>query len=363
MAPLARRSPKSAAVRRGLIHDRLLNARRCAGIDEYRGTAQCKAMRTLLPAMLLFLLPMTAVADDMASVADADSRQHRAERESVAAECRKIGHKLGSVSIGDCERAKLKASGAYSVRGQPILLREYPPRPGRKPQARVLLVGGIHGDEYSSVSIVFKWMQKLDRYHSGLFHWRIAPLVNPDGLLRKKSSRLNANGVDLNRNFPTPDWKNQTRDYWVRRTHRDPRRYPGKAALSEPESRWLYEEIRTFRPHVIITVHAPYGILDFDGPPKAPGKMGYLHLHLLGTYPGSLGNCAGVQHRIPVITMELPYAGIMPRRGEINRMWRDMVRWLRRNIPRKGTREAYAAFDSIDRSLRIGDKGSKRAGG
>ena len=364
MAHLARRPPKPAAVRSIL----LLNARPHADIDEPRGTAQCKAMRNPLAAVILAMLsalpPMAALADD-ATFAAADTllQQHQAERESVAAECRKIGRKLGSVSIRDCERAKLKPGGAFSVRGQPILLREYPPLPGRKPQARVLLIGGIHGDEYSSVSIVFKWMKKLDRYHSGLFHWQIAPLLNPDGLLQKKSSRLNAHGVDLNRNFPTPDWQRQTRDYWQRRTHKDPRRYPGKAALSEPESRWLYEKIRSFRPDVIISVHAPYGVLDFDGPPKAPKKMGYLYLQLLGTYPGSLGNCAGVQHRIPVITMELPYAGIMPRRSEINRMWRDLVRWLRRNIPKKDTQKAYAAFDDIARSLQAAHAPEKKAGG
>jgi len=279
----------------------------------------------------------------------------------VSLECGKIGHKLGSVSVRGCEREKLTPSGAQSVRGQAILFKEYPPLARRTPQARVLLIGGIHGDEYSAVSIVFKWMQKLDRYHSGLFHWHVVPLLNPDGLLQKKSSRLNANGVDLNRNFPTPDWLNQTRDYWQRRTHKDPRRYPGKAALSEPESRWLYEEIRSFQPDVIISVHAPYGVLDFDGPPEAPHKMGYLHLKLLGTYPGSLGNCAGVQHRIPVITMELPRAGIMPSRGEITRMWVDLIRWLKRNIPKKDMQKAYAEFDGIARSLK--ENSGKQASG
>jgi len=272
--------------------------------------------------------------------------------DSVSLECGKIGNKLGSVSVRGCERENLTASGAQSVRGQAILFKEYPPLPPRTPQARVLLIGGIHGDEYSAVSIVFKWMQKLDRYHSGLFHWHVVPLLNPDGLLQKKSSRLNANGVDLNRNFPTPDWLNQTRDYWQRRTRKDPRRYPGKAALSEPESRWLYGEIRDFKPDVIISVHAPYGVLDFDGPPEAPHKMGYLHLKLLGTYPGSLGNCAGMQHRIPVITMELPRAGIMPSRGEITRMWVDLIRWLKRNIPKKDMQKAYAEFDDIARTLK-----------
>ena len=42
----------------------------------------------------------------------------------------------------------------------------------------------------SSVTIVFKWMSILDRFHSGMFHWRIVPLLNPDGLLRKRMEEL-----------------------------------------------------------------------------------------------------------------------------------------------------------------------------
>ncbi|OIO69582.1 MAG: peptidase M14 [Zetaproteobacteria bacterium CG12_big_fil_rev_8_21_14_0_65_55_1124] len=300
----------------------------------------------LTPLLIAALLPAAAWAADktaaegLASTAD-----------PVQVTCEKISHKLGSVSLAECLQASLQTTGAWSVQEQPILIKEYPPLGNRTPRARVLMLGGIHGDEYSSVSIVFKWMQTLDRYHSGLFHWRVVPLLNPDGLLQAESSRLNANGIDLNRNFPTPDWYAQTRDYWERRTHKDPRRYPGEAALSEPESRWLYEEIRSFKPDVIVSVHAPYGVLDFDGPPRAPNRMGYLHLNLLGTYPGSLGNCAGVQHRIPVITMELPSAGIMPSDGETSRMWTDLVRWMARNLPKRDTKKAYASFDDIARAL------------
>jgi len=320
------------------------------GTEKTASACMCLLQATLL---LIVALPLQA------SAADHRAAGMRPITDPVQIECAKIGRKLGSVSRMDCQLAGMQTSGAWSVQKQAILIREYPPLDSRQPQARILMLGGIHGDEYSSVSVVFKWMKKLNRYHSGLFHWHIVPLLNPDGLLRRKSVRLNANGVDLNRNFPTPDWYAQTRDYWERRTHKDPRRYPGEAALSEPESRWLYEEIRSFKPDAIISVHAPYGVLDFDGPPRAPRRVGYLHLNLLGTYPGSLGNCAGVRHHIPVITIELPSAGIMPDKGEINRMWRDLVRWMVANLPKQDTQDAYAAFDDIARSLnspRVPDK-------
>jgi protein MpaA len=131
---------------------------------------------------------------------------HNGAAPSVDHVCRRIARKLASVSLADCRNRHLQASDAYSVQHTPILIKEYPPLPRRTPQARVLVIGGIHGDEYSSVSIVFKGMAILDKHHSGLFHWQIAPLLNPDGLLRRKSQRMNANGVDLNRNFATPNW-------------------------------------------------------------------------------------------------------------------------------------------------------------
>ncbi|MBF0273510.1 MAG: murein peptide amidase A [Magnetococcales bacterium] len=259
---------------------------------------------------------------------------------SAAEMCAKIGGKLRSVDPMACQNFNLQATGAHSVNGLPILIKEYPPQPSRPPQARVLLLGGIHGDEYSSVSIVFKWMEILDAHHSGLFHWRIVPLVNPDGLLREASQRTNAHGVDLNRNFPTTDWQRESRDYWMNKTNSDPRRYPGPAPLSEPESRWVAEEIERFRPNAIVSLHAPFGLLDFDGPPTTPPeRLGALYLTLLGTYPGSLGRFAGIQKKLPIITIELPFAGVLPNPTEITSMWSDMVQWIRGHVydrkPRK----------------------------
>ena len=250
----------------------------------------------------------------------------------VEKECERIANKLASVSLEECQNKQMQQAGAYSSYGSPLLFKEYPPVAKRQPLGRVLLVGGIHGDEYSSVSIVFKWMNTLDEHHSGLFHWRILPLLNPDGLLRKKSQRMNANNVDLNRNFPMQDWENATRDYWKNVTSRNPRRFPGNSALSESETQYLVDEINRFSPDVIVVVHAPHGIVDYDGPKNGPYKLGRLYLNLLGTYPGSLGNYAGVQMKIPLVTIELPYAGIMPTPAEVAHIWRDLVSWLRKNI-------------------------------
>ncbi len=249
--------------------------------------------------------------------------------------CKKIAAKLASVSLSECEGIGMKPSGYLSANGFPLLVKEFPPLPNRLPKGRILVVGGTHGDELSSISIVFKWMDTLKKYHSGLFHWRVNPLMNPDGALQKKHNRTNANGVDLNRNFTMPDThSNAALEYWKNRAYKNKRRYPGPYPLSEPETYWLFREIKTFKPDVIISVHAPYSLVDYDAPNRnnAPNRIGYLHKNLMGTYPGSLGNYAGINLGIPVITLELPHAGIMPTKSQISHLWTDLVRWLVKNL-------------------------------
>jgi murein peptide amidase A len=250
--------------------------------------------------------------------------------EQVDALCRQIGNKLGSVSVEDCLRQSFRFGGGFSFNQRPLVIKDLAPSMEEEERFRVLLLGGIHGDEYSSISIIFKWLELFSHNaQEGGFHWRIAPLANPDGLLDgSKAQRENANGVDLNRNFPSRDWNDKAAEYWQVNTGRNPRRFPGNAAASEPEVQWILDQIEEFQPDVIISVHAPYHLLDFDGPAEAPQRIGELYLHQLGVYPGSLGNFAGLDRQIPVITLELPSAGILPEPEQIRVMWRDLVTWL-----------------------------------
>ena len=247
---------------------------------------------------------------------------------AVTALCEKLGAKLDSVSTPDCLRQQLIHS-SVSYTGNSLAYREFPAFADHAPLGRVLVIGGIHGDEFSSVSIVFKWMAALQDHHTGLFHWRFVPVANPDGLLQETSQRQNSRGVDLNRNFPTANWGADAHRYWVERTGRNPRRDPGEKPGSELEIQWLLEQISSFRPDVIISMHAPYDLVDYDGPPSAPSNFGSLHLRRLGVFPGSLGNYAGLDMKIPVVTVELESAGIMPSPAEINNMWLDLVQWLK----------------------------------
>ena len=186
-------------------------------------------------------------------------------------------------------------------------------------------------------------MQKLEARHSSL-EWLVAPLVNPDGVLRRRAIRTNANGVDLNRNFPTPGWAKLSRMYWVS-TGKNPRRFPGTVAGSEPESRWVIDLIEQFKPDVIVTVHAPLDLVDFDAPDRSisPLKLGILKKNLKGTYPGSLGNYAGIQRGIPVLTLELPHSWRMPKEPVVSGLWIDTVQWLRLNMAKAQEQHALLA--------------------
>ncbi|MCB1915165.1 MAG: murein peptide amidase A [Rhodocyclaceae bacterium] len=254
--------------------------------------------------------------------------------------CETIGNRLFSVSAEFCEESGLRPSSATSIEGRALMRFERPPQLPRRSASidgasrspRIMMIGGIHGDELTSVSIVFKWMERLNRADASQLHWLIIPLANPDGLLMRPAQRMNARGVDLNRNFDTPDWSDKAMRYWVGRTRKDPRRFPGRVPVSEPETRWLQEEITKFRPDVIVSIHAPYGVLDFDGPAEEPKRFGRLRLNRLGVYPGSLGNYGGVHKGVPVITIELPHATRMPSARDQEAIWQDMIKWIRQNF-------------------------------
>jgi hypothetical protein len=238
--------------------------------------------------------------------------------------CDEFYARLPNVSWALCQGAGLEPSEGRSVKGRPIYVRDVQPA---TPRLRVLVIGGIHGDELSSASVALHWI-RLAQGTNEPIHWRFVPALNPDGLFDRPARRVNANGVDLNRNFPTPNWEHDAAVYWEKRTRKDPRRWPGRQPLSEPESRFLHDEMQRFRPNLIVSIHAPYGVLDFDGPIEPPRRLGRLFLDQVGIFPGSLGNYGGVHKGMPVVTIELPSALLTPRNVEIQRMWTDLRQWM-----------------------------------
>jgi len=244
--------------------------------------------------------------------------------------------RLPNVTRDLCESAQLRDSGARSVRGTPLYVRDVP---GDQQALRVLVVGAVHGDELSATGVALHWLRLATEEPVNMpqsVAWRFVPALNPDGLLAHPPSRTNANGVDLNRNFPTPNWERDAKVYWEKRTRKDPRRWPGPKPLSEPESRFLHEQMQQYQPHLIVAIHAPYGVLDFDGPSVPPSRLGRLYLDQVGIFPGSLGNYGGVHKGVPVVTIELPNALRTPLDGEMRQMWIDLLRWMASTMPAGG---------------------------
>ncbi len=245
----------------------------------------------------------------------------------VAKPCLDFVRVVPNLKSFQCEKVDLQDTHARSVKGRALWAKDVA---ADDAQLKVMIVGGIHGDEMSSVSLVFHWLALAQNPPADMpipITWRFIPSLNPDGLFSIPARRVNANGVDLNRNFPTPHWGRDARKYWELRTRKDPRRWPGSKPLSEPESQFLHQQMDRFKPNLIVSVHAPYGVLDFDGPAVPPSRLGRLYLDQVGIFPGSLGNFGGVHKGVPVVTIELPSANRTPTDAEIRQMWLDLLRW------------------------------------
>ena len=258
-------------------------------------------------------------------------------RSAPTSACSLFLPRLPGVAPQRCQAAQLVPSGARSRQGVPLFWRDVHTPATVQTVARnaiaplrVLVVGAIHGDELTSASVALHWIALAEKMQTlgQAVHWRFIPVLNPDGLLARKPSRVNARGVDLNRNFNTPEWQRDAPHYWEKRTRKDPRRWPGPAPLSEPESQFLHDQMDAFDPQLVVSIHAPYGVLDFDGPHDPPQRLGRLRLDRVGVFPGSLGHYGGVQQGMPVVTIELDHALKMPRDGEVRAMWSDLLRWM-----------------------------------
>lgn len=253
---------------------------------------------------------------------------------SAASPCDDFVRRLPNVQRPLCDAASLQPSSAKSVHGRTIWMRDIKPD---NANLRVMVVGAIHGDEPSAASVALRWIAMAAQAPADapqVVHWRFIPALNPDGLFMQPPRRVNANGVDLNRNFPTPNWQRDARAYWEQRTGKDPRRYPGTRPLSEPESVFLHEQMVSFKPQLIVSIHAPYGVLDFDGPSVPPSRLGRLYLDQVGIFPGSLGNYGGVHKGVPVVTIELPNSTRTPLDAETRQMWLDLQRWMGERLQR-----------------------------
>ena len=151
----------------------------------------------------------------------------------------------------------------------------------------ILIIGGMHGDEPAGFISALKLAQFLKRNPSAIKNSVIiVPCINPDGL--SKGTRVNARGVDINRNFPGPTWSSDFVKIYNN---------PGAHPASEPETLALIKIIEDNKPYMIIQMHQPFNALypSANASAKLMDKMSALSempvIDDIGyPTPGSLGN-------------------------------------------------------------------------
>ena len=170
----------------------------------------------------------------------------------------------------------------------------------------LLIHAGIHGEEAETTIALSRALRLLTEPSQ---HCAVVLAANPDGLTR--GTRGNARGVDLNRNFPTLDWKPDPVEH--RSTLDDPRDVklsPGSGPGSEPETRALVELIEELKPETVVALHAPLACIDdAKQGPLAHWIAERTGLPLVADVgyptPGSFGTWGG-EHDIGVVTYEFP---------------------------------------------------------
>ena len=135
-----------------------------------------------------------------------------------------------------------KKTFGYSVKGRPIEGYEI----GNGPNT-ILLLASIHGDEMGTTDLLTRFVEEIKSDPSIISktkHLIIVPIANPDGYY-DRTDKLNADGVNLNLNFTTSDWK----EYGPEGT------YAGPQPFSEPESQAIKQIAEQYKPSIMISYH------------------------------------------------------------------------------------------------------------
>lgn len=168
-----------------------------------------------------------------------------------------------------------------------------------------LVLFAMHANERSTYP-VGKLFEGYVSSHPELWTDRrvaIITLANPDGWA--KGTRGNGAGVDLNRNFPV-GWEPSLKGNY----------YSGRKPLSEPESKALADLVEKLSPDQVISVHQPFGEVNYDGEislPLAKAMAAKNRYPLKGENhkptPGSFGKFC-LSKNIPIVTLEMANDGV-----------------------------------------------------
>ena len=169
---------------------------------------------------------------------------------------------------------------------------------GNKKNPKVLVIGVFHGDEPQGKFLVQKYVEQ-----SSETNLLFIPCLNKFGF--EKKIRTNKNGVDLNRNFPTKNWELTEKNEF----------YGGENPASEDETKFIIDVVEKFNPEIILTLHAPFKVVNFDGAKNQKELDLIDQISKIMEYPiepsigyptpGSFGTWAGVEKGLLTITLEL----------------------------------------------------------
>jgi murein peptide amidase A len=187
-----------------------------------------------------------------------------------------------------------------SRRGQPLEVFG-PSAPGTP-----LVLAAIHGTE-SETTVALSAAARMVR--RGELRCAIVLSANPDGAVR--GTRANAAGVDVNRNFPTHDWRaGKVVSRWSSETPQVVELSTGDAPASEPETRAVMSLIERLAPPWVLVLHAPIGVV-IEPEPTPVGEALVARTGLRRTAavdyatPGLLDAWAR-ERGTPCLTLELP---------------------------------------------------------
>ena len=173
-------------------------------------------------------------------------------------------------------------------------------------KSNILILAGIHGDEPESIVLLSEALRSIP---SEDLKTPVVLCANPDGTLH--GTRANANGVDLNRNFPTNDWTNKPVFYRVKSGEpQDIELSTGAKPGSEPETKAIIKIINEIKPSSIISFHSALDCIEdpqnTDLGKWISTKTGIPLVDDVGyPTPGSFGTWA-TENEFPLITFEVP---------------------------------------------------------